>query len=695
MLFFQDYSEQNLLEKTEIALLERNNLNEIQNKFDSRHIDYSDENLNTPLHLAIKHKDVKLDIVKYLISLGPDLEKKNNMLLNVFALLCTKDQADFEVAKYLIECGYDYESVNRFGYSPIVSLCHSPVHNKELIKHLADLGCELNEFSDFDRFTLLHQLVVNHSGTELLDYVISKGVDVNLCIGGSGNNILYFLCKSTTIDYDVLDFLVSKGANVNHQNTGGETIMCGHIFKKELKLIKRILELGGRLDIHDRRLNYPIHFTSLIPFLEDDLIEFVIEKSQESIINQRNRGGFSALWIYLDNKFQKHNLRILQKYKEKKANFNMKHPLLETMSNSQDKSQNNKNEDDDDEEEVNIHSPNILFSYCSSNKDLDYPILQYLLENGADPTMKNCDDHTPLFLRAFNSSPLKEIKLLVKYGANVKELYGESTLLHAYCKESGSLTIELAHYLVSSGIDINHQNTQQETCLHLICKHFGNKKQFEIIKFLFKNGIEINLLDRFGNTAFHYLCRYNTNMEIVKFFIDNGTDLKMKNSQLEQPLHKACQFYQTFDIIKLLIENGAPINTLNKKNENALMIEINSQKNFEIIKYFLKIGFDQNNVNTQNENSIMRFCKAVTPVEDVMRIFNLLRNSGADLKIIDNDNHNLLHSIFIGKKFNINIVKHLIQNNLEINFQNYEGETPLLILIKYIFLLDFETINNY
>ena len=46
-----------------------------------------------------------LDIVKYLISKGIDVNAKNNRMYNALIMACEHNK--FEIVKYLMECGID------------------------------------------------------------------------------------------------------------------------------------------------------------------------------------------------------------------------------------------------------------------------------------------------------------------------------------------------------------------------------------------------------------------------------------------------------------------------------------------------------------------------------------------------------------------------------------------------------------
>lgn len=176
---------------------------------------------------------------------------------------------------------------------------------------------------------------------------------------------------------------------------------------------------------------------------------------------------------------------------------------------------------------------------------------------------------------------------------------------------------------------------RDESLLMIAC----NKYKLNIIKLLLEAGANVNLQNDAGSTALILLC---------------GT------SHLE--------YTKIIEIIELLVEAGANLNLKDEIGETALIEACrhsNADSNIKIIELLIKAGADLNIKGYQGCTSLMYVCE-----ED-----NIESNT------VGNTEGNTENNTENNTEGNVEIVKLLIQNNADLNLQNDEGWTALMLLI--------------
>jgi ankyrin repeat protein len=120
------------------------------------------------------------------------------------------------------------------------------------------------------------------------------------------------------------------------------------------------------------------------------------------------------------------------------------------------------------------------------------------------------------------------------------------------------LLLESKKYLIDAKV-VNVNNVNElglnALILHIMCGSKGKYKNTSIYKkiiiYLIKGGININHQDNDGNTALHIAIKLRQNNEIIKLLLDNGADVNIKNKNGKTPLDIAMEKGDK-DIINLL-----------------------------------------------------------------------------------------------------------------------------------------------
>lgn len=107
------------------------------------------------------------------------------------------------------------------------------------------------------------------------------------------------------------------------------------------------------------------------------------------------------------------------------------------------------------------------------------------------------DQLTPLAIAAYEGHA-RLIPILLRYRAimSIRDAQGNTPLMLAMRLADEQKAIQVARVLLNAGIDINAQNSSNDTALHRAVQ----KKKYELITFLIQNGADVNLVNNQNQT---------------------------------------------------------------------------------------------------------------------------------------------------------------------------------------------------
>lgn len=307
---------------------------------------------------------------------------------------------------------------------------------------------------------------------------------------------------------------------------------------------------------------------------------------------------------------------------------------------------------------------NNLLNVAASFKDeaLGLRILLNAIHRNFNIEHQNKNEETPLKIALNNDKYLVAYNLL-KYGANIKTTNnnGENSVLVFSNIKNEDTANNFIDFAINKGVSINSQDSEGNTSLI----NAINSQKYYVIKNVLKQGGSINLPNKEGQTPLHYACN-NQDLESMTLLLENFANVFALNKNGKTPKEylteqKLIKEYEKYE--KLYNEN-------NILSDNSNYLNISS--------------------NTKDENSFEEILKKITNTnlkeqENLTRILlNLINTSNKSYKdFTDIEGNNLLHIACMNKSFyGKELIKQILNTGFDINKQNNNGQTPLILAIN-------------
>ena len=165
-------------------------------------------------------------------------------------------------------------------------------------------------------------------------------------------------------------------------------------------------------------------------------------------------------------------------------------------------------------------------------------MLQALLELGVDVEPRDATGHTPLHLTAFNQN--RRVKdLLIAAGADVSAVSDEGyTPLQLEKEKRSELLYEAlgagntreVPNLIAAGIDHGFRDTRGHSPLHIVAVN----GQAEWVDMLWKAGADPNARDKRGRTPLHHAA-LNGKFQTYKLLVESGADINVRDDYGQTP----------------------------------------------------------------------------------------------------------------------------------------------------------------
>jgi hypothetical protein len=117
--------------------------------------------------------------------------------------------------------------------------------------------------------------------------------------------------------------------------------------------------------------------------------------------------------------------------------------------------------------------------------------------------------------------------------------------------------------VINRNTKLNDNETINAALLH--ASRIGIAKFLEIAKFLVETGVDVNTRDTDSKTPLILASAYG-HLELAKYLVENDADANARDNNKESALIYACN-KGNHEMMEFLIENGADVNAKNKNND--------------------------------------------------------------------------------------------------------------------------------
>jgi ankyrin repeat protein len=607
-----------------------------------------DADNRTPLHCALSMR-CGLEIVKDLLDKRADVEEKDNHG-RYPEEMAIANKCDVAIVKLLLErtATYkDYEKDIKLRIKLLFLAIKSG--SKELVEYFLN-GDIIKKQHLFLVSPLHFAASVGH--VEVAEFLITKGFSPVLP-DREGNTPLHYAAMKGQLEMAIL--LLVKGANLGHQTNAanqkfhevtdskGNTLLHIAIREGNVGFAKKLIASGANVNTKDGKGFTPLHLAIIKGDIR--LVELLIASGAN--VNAKNSEGMTPL--HLAASYRK--LELVQLLLQKNPNLNIEDKNGQKFH------------------EVTDSKGNTLLHIAIDEGKID--LAKMLIGIGANVNVTNSEGKTPLYL-AISNRELGLIQLLLEQGADPNREYGrdkkkfheitdsdENTLLHIAIDEGKA---NLAKRLIDMGANVNAQNKQGQTPLHLAAIY----GELGPIQLLLRHNADTELKDGSGrkfhevtdskrNTLLH-IAIHEGKIDLAKKLIEMGADLDAQNSHRETPLHLAA-IHDGLWLVQLLERNGNP--ELKDDNKNTLLHIAIHKGQIDLARKLIKIGTDVNAQNSQGNTPLH-----LAAIRGDLKLVKLLLENDAD-PAIANDAGKKFHQL---QQANGDTVLHLAARRGDLKF---------------------------
>lgn len=238
--------------------------------------------------------------------------------------------------------------------------------------------------------------------------------------------------------------------------------------------------------------------------------------------------------------------------------------------------------------------------------------------------------------------------------------------------------VETASRMIAAGADVNAAYDEYENRSFLDACYSGN---LDMVKMLVEAGADVNLPDGSGVVP---LVRVIVSMHdtdaMLNYLLESGAAVDGKDGSMSSPLHVAVS-ENDIKITEQLLESGANPDIVDDEGKNALFGAVENS-NEKMILLLLSHGADINHEDDDGYTPLSLSCAKGN--ENLCKL--LLENGAKSDGVYGVLGNTVLMEAVEGG--NLNCVKLILRQGVNVNETNLEGDTALSLAIFYSMSLD-------
>lgn len=191
-----------------------------------------------------------LEKVRELIESGVDVNIRQEMSgSSPLMVACALEGTD-DIVSYLLENGAQVKVKDKKGYTPLMWASENSL---AAVNMLIEAGARADAVAEDGMTPLIRSvfgIITGDVTTEVCDTLLAHGADINAALSDSGADGLSALLFAANKEMpELLRYLVSKGADVNHQEAAGQTALMRAAGENDLESVRILIQAGADPDI--------------------------------------------------------------------------------------------------------------------------------------------------------------------------------------------------------------------------------------------------------------------------------------------------------------------------------------------------------------------------------------------------------------------------------------------------------------
>jgi ankyrin repeat protein len=600
----------------------------------------------TPLHMAVGIRSQQL--VKLFLDKGSDVNGGiDDVKLTPYGMLFNKQQKiDFKVNFYPYGTLCNFASICCSQYIDVQNYDKEIFSNPKLVtlpdfpadsKPVADILIAHGAIYDFDT-TKPESLfnAISNNNINLVKKCLANGIPVNsynskgdtalsvAAMNGSIEVMKYLLEKGAYVEgqgmanpvtrrlsctplqnaarynaVNAMELLLANGANINLYDTSFRTPLFYAVNSNSEKAAEYLLSKNAKIEIYGyneddmfRAIVSPLHIA-----IENNLAKLAISMINKiNDVNMYDSEGRSLLYFAIQQgNMEIINLLLARGAQVKNTTRGVNQPLhvantLEIVKLLVEKKA--------DPNMRNAKGNTLLHKIVMDVKKND--ILQYLLDNGANPDIQDVKGLTPAMI-AVNFNNINALKILIGKGADMSLMSatGDTALSIALKTNANNDILNLIYEQSKNKEQIlNRQYDDKKQLIFIII----DRKDVELLQKVCKLKINLNNIGPSG-TLIHYILTKKLNkdedkqiqLQMLQILVDTKADLNIRYMGLP-PVFSA----SSPEVVKILIKGGADM-TLRDQNGNGPLNYAVANNNINLAAALLENGISP---GVKNSNGI-------------------------------------------------------------------------------------------